>query len=65
MPETRAEQIARWEREGFLDPACKGCAYIYRAKDLLPTEVAMGPSHYASPGCRSGRYPHCTCDSCF
>lgn len=24
-----------------------------------------GPSHYASPRCRSGKRPHCTCDTCF
>ena len=65
MAETREEQIARWEREGFLDPNCKGCAYIYRATDRMPADVQAGPSHYVSPGCRSGRYPHCTCDTCF
>lgn len=65
MPETRQEQIARWEREGWLDPACPGCAYIYRATGHLPTEVAMGPHHDPSPCCRSGKRPHCTCDTCF
>jgi hypothetical protein len=24
-----------------------------------------GPSHWASPLCRSGRRNHCTCDGCF
>ena len=24
-----------------------------------------GPSHWASPLCRSGKRAHCTCDGCF
>lgn len=24
-----------------------------------------GPAHYFSPYCRSGKRPHCTCDTCF
>lgn len=23
------------------------------------------PDHYASMGCKSGKHPHCTCDTCF
>ena len=61
--ETRVEQIARWEREGRLVPTCKACQEFYRAP-CLPAEVCA-PSHKASAGCESGRYPHCTCDRCF
>jgi hypothetical protein len=25
----------------------------------------QGPSHFASPNCRSGKHPHCSCDTCF
>jgi len=25
----------------------------------------FGPRHDASPRCESGKYPHCTCDTCF
>lgn len=27
--------------------------------------VFGGPPHYGSPRCRSGKRPHCTCDTCF
>ena len=27
--------------------------------------VEFHPSHDAMPTCRSGKHPHCTCDSCF
>jgi hypothetical protein len=25
----------------------------------------VGPSHVASTNCRSGRHPHCSCDTCY
>lgn len=31
----------------------------------LTVSVFGGPSHEASPRCRSGRHDHCTCDTCF
>lgn len=35
---------------------CQQCVYA---------NAHGGPSHYASPRCRSGKRPHCTCDTCF
>ena len=61
--ETRDEQIARWEREGMLDPACPGCAEVYRNPGL-PSAV-FAPRHKASSRCESGKRAHCTCDICF
>lgn len=31
----------------------------------LQVSVFGGPGHETSPRCRSGRSPHCTCDTCF
>ena len=36
--------------------ACGECARI---------DDGFGPSHDASPRCKSGGYDHCTCDTCF
>ena len=36
---------------------CPGC--------IQRMETGMGPAHYASPRCRSGKRPHCSCDTCF
>lgn len=36
---------------------CKGCEAL--------AEYKYGPSHWASPLCRSGSRAHCTCDACF
>lgn len=38
---------------------CTTCDYIRDKKD------GFGPSHDASDRCESGRYDHCTCDTCF
>lgn len=61
--ETREDQIARWEREGWLDPTCPGCR-IYYGSPGLPVNV-FSPSHQVSDRCESGKLPHCTCDTCF
>jgi hypothetical protein len=37
-------------------PDCEYCKVV---------SVFGGPSHFASDYCRSGRRPHCTCDTCF
>ncbi len=37
-------------------PGCKTCRNV---------SVFGGPSHDASPNCRSGRHSHCSCDTCF
>lgn len=37
-------------------PDCEYC---------LEVSVFGGPDHDPSSGCRSGKRPHCTCDTCF
>ena len=37
------------------------CKYCQEIKD----SGGFGPSHFASPNCRSGRRNHCTCSTCF
>lgn len=66
MNETPAQQIARWERDGYADKDCPGCCEFYAAveKGKLPADV-FAPSHKARPRCESGKRPHCTCDTCF
>lgn len=44
---------------GIIDPACKGCA------EFLADPNAFAPRHKASDHCRSGKHPHCSCDTCF
>lgn len=61
--ETRDEQIARWERLGWLDPQCPGCREFY-SSPWKPSEV-FAPRHKAMDSCQSGKHPHCTCDGCF
>jgi hypothetical protein len=61
--ETREQMISRWEKEGWLDPTCLGCKEIYEHEGM-PTSV-FAPSHEASSLCKSGKKPHCTCNTCF
>ena len=63
MEETRQEAIARWEREGRLDPTCQGCEPFY-ASTGMPWDV-MQPRHKASLLCESGKRAHCTCGVCW
>ena len=63
MNESREEQIARWEKDGLLVPDCAGCKEFYEAKGK-PSDV-FAPRHQPSSGCKSGKHPHCTCDTCF
>ncbi len=59
--ELRQAKINRMEATGDLDPNCKGCKPYYEHPTVLP----FAPSHKASNRCESGKYPHCTCDTCF
>lgn len=59
--ETRAERLARWEAQGFYDPTCAACKPVAEHPTLNPFQ----PRHDPNPRCRSGKRPHCTCDSCF
>lgn len=60
--ETRGERIMRLEELGTINPFCDYCQEFYKAKDPA---THFAPRHTASPGCRSGKRPHCTCDTCF
>lgn len=57
----RAARIARMENLGMLDPNCLSCREFYDNPRVQP----FAPNHLASPGCESGKRPHCTCDACF
>lgn len=39
-------------------PGCPTC-------DTDPENKKMMPPHDASERCESGKYPHCSCDTCF
>lgn len=65
----RAANIKRLEGLGVLDPNCKTCQHdyypFYRDEWVQGKDGPMGPRHTASDRCRSGKRPHCTCDTCF
>lgn len=61
--ETREEQIARWEGNGWIVKDCVGCEDFY-LNPKHPSDV-FAPSHKASPKCESGGHPHCTCSTCW
>jgi hypothetical protein len=55
------------ERRGLLDRDCRSCqAYLIPEikKGKKITDI-FAPMHKAMDRCRSGKYPHCTCDTCF
>ena len=63
---TRAEWDAmspdeRMVASGRMAPVGE-CGYCDRAR--ASNDKAM-PSHKASDRCRSNKYPHCTCDTCY
>lgn len=58
---TKADIIERMEKSGNLVEDCAYCRRWYESEDGRPG----GPTHKASPLCRSGGHPHCTCDTCF
>jgi len=62
---TITERIATLERAGRLDPTCRGCDEHYRHYRAGHEDPPFAPSHKASETCRSGKRPHCTCDTCF
>lgn len=65
----REAEIARLEAAGLLDPNCLTCQrefYPHYRERWTPGGFGpFAPSHKALSSCRSGGYPHCTCDSCF
>lgn len=57
----REEAIKRLEDMGILVPGCSGCKEKYEHPTLCP----FAPDHIPSKNCKSGKRPHCTCDTCF
>jgi len=53
LQESILSQFGKWNPRF---PTCERCRW---------SSVFGGPSHEASIGCRSGRRPHCSCDTCF
>ena len=64
---TAAATIARLEADGRLSPTCRMCQEVFypAVRDGKPIWNVFAPPHKASPRCQSGKYPHCTCDTCF
>ncbi len=59
---TLRAELDRVTEEGvqqFAKPQVPGC------RECEVYSVFGGPSHHASSFCRSGKRPHCTCDTCF
>lgn len=64
---TIAARIMQLEHDGRIDPKCGMCQREIYPKlwaGKLLWEVFC-PPHQASARCQSGRYAHCTCDTCF
>lgn len=52
----RADVLVQFGKPDPKHPDCTQC---------LSASVFGGPSHEASPRCRSGKHPHCSCDTCW
>lgn len=61
------QRIKHWEDFGYLDPNCKMCQEIFYPAAHQGKMIGdiFAPRHKAMDTCRSGKYPHCTCDTCF
>lgn len=59
--------IEELEAAGEIDPNCKSCQiYVYPSlREGKSLGDIFAPRHKASERCRSGKYAHCTCDTCF
>lgn len=59
--------IKEMEALGLMDKNCKTCLNVFYpevAKGKKIIEI-FAPAHKASTRCKSGKYNHCTCDTCF
>jgi hypothetical protein len=61
------EYIQELEEEKRIDPNCKMCVEIFYPELIAGKKLheIFAPRHKALETCRSGKYPHCTCDVCF
>lgn len=64
---TISEYIDDLEKAGQLDPNCKMCKEIFYPEIKQGRKITdiFAPRHRVMETCKSGKYPHCTCDTCF
>lgn len=62
---TIEDRIKHFEKIGMIDPDCKFCQKIFYPELQRGNPNPFAPRHKASDRCRSGKYAHCTCDTCF
>lgn len=56
------ERLQRMISRGSIDPECDFCQREFLSHLRLDP---FAPRHTAMDTCRSGKRPHCTCDTCF
>ncbi len=61
------EYALQLESQGLIDRECKACQeeYIPKLKAGKKIWEVFAPRHKALDSCKSGKHPHCTCDTCF
>ncbi len=61
------EYIKELESKGKIDPNCKMCKEVFypRLETGAHFSDIFAPNHMAMTTCKSGKYNHCTCDTCF
>lgn len=67
MNETINKYIMQLYRDDRIDKDCKTCQedFIPRLMNGARLSDIFAPRHKASENCKSGKHPHCTCDTCF
>ncbi len=52
---------------GEIDPKCMTCQISFIPEKLKGKKIndIFAPRHRVLLSCKSGKHPHCTCDSCF
>ena len=67
MLEAIEQYIKALEAEGAIDPRCETCVNSFYPKLENGEQLfdIFAPRHKALSTCRSGKHPHCTCDTCF
>lgn len=72
LQQQREDYISVLHQSGLIDKGCKSCQpfiewvrahWVYEGTPEVP--APMMPHHMASPNCKSGGRPHCSCDTCF
>ena len=64
---TIEEKIKWLEDNKEIDPNCKTCQNVFYPALRKGIEIGsiFAPRHKPMKSCRSGKHPHCTCDTCF